>query len=116
MNKITKEKKKIISKNAFKKKQIHAFRKRLKVHQYNTKIFDLNQQSKLVPEKITLSDMLGEWHDCEVVIALLKKAIKSKKTISRETKQLVAIKKLLLLKSDLLFNKINRTLPYYTLL
>lgn len=116
LNKITKEKKKIISKNAFKKQQIHAFRKRIKVHQYNTKIFDLNQQSKQVPEKITLSDMLGEWHDCIVVIALLKKAIKSKKTISRETKQLVAIKKLILLKSDLLFNKINGTLPYHTLL
>lgn len=60
--------------------------------------------------------MLGEWHDCKVVIALLKKAIKSKKTISRETKQLIAIKKLILLKSDLLFNKINGTLPYHTLL
>lgn len=115
LNKISKEKKKIISRNAFKKKQIHAFRKRLKVHGYNTKIFDLNHQSKLVPEKITLTDMLGEWHDYEMVIHLLKKAVKSNKTIPRETKQLEATKKLVLLKSELLFNKINRTLPYHTL-
>ena len=111
-NKITKEIKNLIHKNAFKKNQMHDFRKRLKVYQHNENIFPANQSIKLIPDKTFLSDMLGEWHDYEVVILHLKKTIPSFKTNSSEITHLKSIKAIVISKRELLFHKINTTLPY----
>lgn len=115
-NKTRKEIKKLIRNNTFKKKQIHNFRKRLKVYQYNEKIGNPNQQNKLILDKNVLSAMLGEWHDYEVVIIHLKKIIPFYKTNLNERKHLKSIKASVTLKRELLFHKINATLPYQTFL
>ena len=114
-NKIRKEINKLIRNNTFKKKQIHDFRKRLKVYQYNEKIGYPNQQNKLIPEKNVLSAMLGEWHDYEVVSIHLKKIIRFYEINSNERKLLKSIKAVVTSKKRLLFSKINATLPYQTL-
>jgi CHAD domain-containing protein len=114
-NKTRKEIKKLIRRNTFKKIQIHNFRKRLKVYEYNEKIGNPNQQNKLIPDKNRLSAMLGEWHDYEVIIIHLKKTISFYKTNSNERKLLKSIKAAVTSKEELLFNKINAILPYQTL-
>ncbi|MDO8316634.1 MAG: CHAD domain-containing protein [Flavobacterium sp.] len=114
-NKTRKEITKLIRKNPFKKKQIHDFRKRLKVYQYNEKIENPDQQNKLIPDKNVLSAMLGKWHDYEVIIIHLKKIIPFYKTNSNERKLLKSIKAIVTSKRELLFRKINATLPYQTL-
>ena len=111
---LRKEVKKIIRKNIFKKNQIHEFRKRLKVYQYNEKIGNPNEHNKLIPEKNVLSDMLGEWHDYEVLSFHLKKIILFYKKNSNERQLLKSIKAVVTLKKRLLFSKINATLPYQT--
>ncbi len=115
-NKIKKEIKKLIHKDAFKKNEMHDFRKRLKVYQYNEKIFDADQSSKKNPTQTVLSDMLGEWHDYEVIILHLKKTITFYKTNSKESKHLKTIKTTLTLKRDFLFHEINSILPKYSFL
>ena len=115
-NKTRKEIKKLIRRNTFKKMQIHNFRKRLKVYEYNDKIGNPNQQNKLIPDKNMLSAMLGGWHDYEVAILHLKKTIPSYKTNSKERKHLKTIKAVVTLKRELLFHKINATLPCKTFL
>nr|WP_315233672.1 CHAD domain-containing protein [uncultured Flavobacterium sp.] len=116
MDKKRREIKKLMCKTKFKKTQMHTFRKQLKTYQYNEKILSCESQNQSLQNKNILSDLLGEWHDYEVVINHLKKGIKSNKTISSETKQLQVTKALLTSKRELLFDKINATLPYQTLL
>lgn len=113
-NKTRKELKKLIRKNDFKKKQIHDFRKRLKVYQYNEKIMNPDQ-NKLVPDQDKLSDLLGKWHDYNVVILHLKKIISTSKKDSNKRNQLRIIQVTMTSKRALLFLKINATLPYQTL-
>jgi CHAD domain-containing protein len=115
-NKTRKEIKKLIRKDAFKKNEMHNFRKRLKVYQYNEKIFPIDPSRKLISTQTVLSDMLGEWHDYEVVILHLKKTIPFYKTNSKERKHLKTIKAVVTLKRELLFHKINATLPSKTFL
>ena len=114
-NKARKEMKRLIQKNDFKKKQIHDFRKRLKVYQYNEKILHPNQK-KIVPDQHKMSDLLGKWHDYDVVILHLKKIISTFKKDSNERKQLRIIKVTMTSKRAFLFVKINAALPYQTFL
>lgn len=107
---------KLMCKTKFKKMQMHSFRKRLKTYLYNEKILICESQNQTLQDKNILSDLLGEWHDYEVVINHLKKGIKSNKTNPSVTKQLQVTKAILTSKRELLFNKINATLPYQTLL
>jgi CHAD domain-containing protein len=110
-NRMRKEIKKLIRKDIFKKNEMHHFRKRLKVYQYNEKIFPIDPSRKLISTQTVLSDILGEWHDYEVAILHLKKTIPSYKTNSKERKHLKTIKAVVSLKRELLFHKINATLP-----
>ncbi|MFV8336179.1 CHAD domain-containing protein [Flavobacterium sp. RSP29] len=116
MDKKRREIKKLMCTTKFKKTQIHTFRKRLKTYQYNEKILRCKSQNQSLGGKNILSDLLGEWHDYEVIINHLKKGIKSNETIPSETKELQVTKALLTSKIELLFDKINATLPYQTLL
>lgn len=116
MDRKRREIKKLMCKTKFKKTQMHTFRKRIKTYQYNEKILSCESQNLSLQNKKNVSDLLGEWHDYEVVINHLKKAIKSNEIIPSETKQLQVTKALLTSKRELLFDKINATLPYQTLL
>ena len=114
-NKARKEMKRLIQKNDFKKKQIHDFRKQLKVYQYNEKIQHPNQK-KIVSDQHKMSDLLGKWHDYDVVILHLKKIIATFKKDSNERKQLRIIKVTMTSKRAFQFVKINAALPYQSFL
>ncbi|MFV8440680.1 CHAD domain-containing protein [Flavobacterium sp. LB2P44] len=111
INKIRNKTRKLISKDAYKKNQIHEFRKRLKVYQYNDKIFDLDDQNKLIPDKTFLLNMLGEWHDYHVILIHLKRFISTEKTNPNEKKHLKSIKVAITSKSKILHERINALLP-----
>ncbi|WP_165930131.1 CHAD domain-containing protein [Flavobacterium sandaracinum] len=115
-NKTRKQVKKLLGKPAFKKNEMHNFRKQLKVYQYNEKILPIDQSSKLIATLMALSDFLGEWHDYEVAILHLKKTIEFYNRNSTERKHLKTIKAMVTLKRELLFHKINATLPCKTFL
>lgn len=101
---------KLICKNNFKKKQIHDFRKRLKVFQYNEKIIPV--QKNLDTEQDELSELLGKWHDYDTTLLHLKKIIATVKKHSSERKHLKNIKLTMSLQREMLFKKINATLSY----
>lgn len=107
--------KKIVHKSKFKENQIHQFRKRLKVYQYNEKIGNIDLQNHWIEAGKALSGMMGEWHDYKVVILHLKKIIPYYKTKSNEKKNLINIRTSVTSKRDLLFRKINTTLSNRTL-
>jgi CHAD domain-containing protein len=101
---------KLLHKKGLKNKQMHTLRKRLKEYQFNQKIFNYTNKNKLLPEKNALPELLGEWHDYQIVIQHLKKAMNSGEIIPEENNQIENIIKTFTSKSDLLFNKINSTL------
>jgi CHAD domain-containing protein len=101
---------KLLHKKGLKNKQMHTLRKRLKEYQFNQKIFNDTNKNKLLPEKNALPELLGEWHDYQMVIQHLKKAMNSGEIIPEENNQIENVIKTFTSKSDLLFNKINTTL------
>jgi CHAD domain-containing protein len=101
---------KLLHKKGLKNKQMHALRKRLKEYQFNQKIFNCTYKNKLLPDKNALPELLGEWHDCQMVIQHLKKVMKSGEIIPVENDQIKNGIKTFTSKSELLFNKINTTL------
>lgn len=110
MDKKRTEIEKLLHKKGLKKKQMHALRKKLKEYQFNQKIFNSNNKNKLLPDKNALPELLGEWHDYQMVIQHLKKAMKSGEIIPVENDQIKNGIKTFTSKSELLFNKINTTL------
>ncbi len=102
---------KLLRQNTLKNKQIHILRKRLKEFQYNEKSLNYNNQNPLILNKDILSELLGEWHDYQITINHLKKVIDSGKINPNENNQLENIKTTFTFKRELLFNKINTTLP-----
>jgi CHAD domain-containing protein len=101
---------KLLHKKGLKNKQMHALRKRLKEYQFNQKIFNSNNKNKLLPDKNALPELLGEWHDYQMVIQHLKKAMKSGEIIPEENNTIKNGIKTFTSESELLFNAINTTL------
>ncbi|MFV5688977.1 CHAD domain-containing protein [Flavobacterium sp. ZT3R25] len=98
---------KFFRQNTLKNKQIHLLRKRLKKLQYSEKILKDNKKNRLFSNKDNLTDLLGEWHDYELIINHLKKVIYSGSIHAQETNQLENIKATFKFKRNLLFNKLN---------
>jgi CHAD domain-containing protein len=102
---------KLLHKKTLKNKQMHALRKRLKEYQFNQKSLNYTKKNKLIPKKNALPELLGEWHDYQTVIQHLKKAIDFGEINPKESNQLENVIATFTFKSQLLFNKINATLP-----
>ena len=103
--------KKLLHQKALKTKQVHALRKRLKEYQYNQKSLNLEPPKNPISNKDVLPELLGKWHDYQVIIRHLKKAIDSGEINPKESSQLKNIKAALISKREKLFNKINTSLP-----
>lgn len=110
MDKKRTEIEKLLHKKSLKNKQMHALRKRLKQYHFNQKFFNYTKKNKLLLEINTLPESLGEWHDYQMVIQHLKKAIKSGEIIPEENNQIETVVKIFNYESELLFNEINTTL------
>lgn len=103
---------KLLHQNALKNKQIHSLRKRIKEYLYNQKSLNYGKKNKLVSNKNILPELLGEWHDYQIIINHLQKAIDSGEINPNERDLLKKIKETFTFKSESLFNKINAGLPY----
>lgn len=103
---------KLLSQNNLEIEKIHKLRKLLKEYIFNKESLNSDKQGKLIPKNNILPQLLGEWHDYIVITEHLKKTIDSDDISSKEVDQLENIILIFTSKSELLFNKINTTLPY----
>jgi CHAD domain-containing protein len=99
------EMQKIVSHGLSTNKKIHHFRKQLKNIQYVLKSTDIESESKLIENSTMLSDLLGKWHDCRVIIKHLEK-INGKKMKTPEKKLVEKIRLGFVSKNALLLTKI----------
>lgn len=111
MDKKRTEIQKLLDQNALKNKQIHPLRKLLKEYQYSHKSLNYGKQNRPTRSNHILPELLGEWHDNQVIIKHLKKVIDSGEINPNESAQLENIKASFTFENELLFHKINATLP-----
>ena len=111
MEKKRKEIEKLLSQNTLQRAQVHALRKRLKKFHYSLESLNLKKENRPLPKKDVLPDLLGKWHDFQVIIRHLKKAMDTYKINPKEIGQLEKIKAKFSSDGELLFNKINVTIP-----
>ena len=98
---------KLLSQGTLETPQAHALRKRLKKFNYNRKSLNLGKQEKSLSNKDVLPDLLGKWHDCQVVIKHLKKSMNTIGKDSKEVTQRKTVKANISSDSKELFSKIN---------
>lgn len=102
---------KLLSQYTLQKPQIHALRKSLKTFNYNRKSLDLEKKNKLLPKKDVLSELLGKWHDCRIIIRHLRKAIDTGGINLKEVSQIKKITAKFSSESQQLFNKMKVVIP-----
>ena len=101
---------KLLSQGNLETEQVHALRKLLKKFNYNTKSINLGKQEKSLSNMDVLPELLGKWHDCQVVIKHLKKSMNTVGINLKEVAQCETVKANITLDSQELFNKINATI------
>ena len=111
MEKKQKKIEKLLSQNNLQTPQVHALRKRLKKFHYNRKSLNLEKQNMPLTRKDVLPELLGKWHDLQVIIRHLKKAMDTCGINPTEVSQLEIVKAKFSSDSELLFGKINIALP-----
>lgn len=98
---------KLLSQGTLQTPQVHALRKRLKKFNYIRKSLNLDKQEKSLRSKDVLPELMGKWHDCQVVIKHLKKSMDTIGINPKEVTQSEIIKTKLSSDSKALFSKIN---------
>lgn len=104
--------KKLIAKNPLENDAIHPLRKQFKEYQYSYNSINYDPQNRPTSSKEMLPELLGEWHDYQIIINHLKEVIDSGAINSNESDQLEIIKASFIFKNELLFHKIETTLHY----
>ncbi|HSN49343.1 MAG TPA: CHAD domain-containing protein [Flavobacterium sp.] len=90
--------------------QIHKLRKQLKILNYNQAIvYPEISEEKLSGQEV-LPELLGKWHDCQVIIKHLKKMLTIGKLGPTELAEIKTIKPKIVLESKGLLNEIRNTL------
>ena len=98
---------KLLSQESLRTPQVHALRKQLKKFNYNRRSLNLENQKKSLINKDVLQDLLGNWHDCQVVIQHLKKSMSAIGINQQDLIQSETIKTNISSACQELFNKIN---------
>ena len=111
MEKKRKKIEKLLNQNTLQTPEVHELRKRLKKFHYCWKILNLEKQNKPLPKKDVLPELLGKWHDCQVIIRHLKKVMDTVGINPKEVSQLEKIKTKISSDSQLLFKKIHASIP-----
>ena len=91
--------------------QIHTLRKELKILNYNKAITTKQKQHKELLKQDVLPELLGKWHDCQVIIKHLKKVLKREKLSLTEAEQLKTIQSKIVHNRNILFNEIKKVIP-----
>jgi CHAD domain-containing protein len=85
-------------------------RKLLKNIQYAEKSANMQMTDKLLPGSNALTDLLGKWHDAQVIRLHLNKLRNNKRISSRLKTQLEHVKARLALENKQLMDKISKRL------
>jgi CHAD domain-containing protein len=91
--------------------QIHKLRKQLKILNYNKAIVDKEKPEKKLSKQDVLPELLGKWHDCQVIIEHLKKTLKRGQLSQTELDQIKIIKSKIVHQSNVLLNEIKNAIP-----
>lgn len=97
----------IFNQKSLKASHAHDLRIELKQFEYNKKSLKLDKKFKSFPGEDKLPDLLGNWHDGEVIIRHLNKALKKEEITSTEIQESEKIKSKISAKTEKLFGKIN---------
>lgn len=101
----------LLKKKTIDETQLHELRKRLKQLNYN--LGSLNEKKE--KKKITnLTDLLGQWHDCQVMAQYFEKAIKNNEVEAKELPTLKRIIKKLTTEEKQYLLKINKVLSSHS--
>ena len=102
---------KLLDQESIQTEQIHKLRKQLKILNYNKAIVDKEKSEEKLSKQDVLPELLGKWHDCQVIIKHLKKTLNTAKLGLTELVQIKTIKSKLVLESNILFNEIKNSIP-----
>lgn len=88
--------------------KVHELRKLIKEFYYNSKSLNLSKEIKLQKETDALQNLLGKWHDCQVIEEHLNEVVRSKTAMKPlEIKELKKAKNKLSSDGEILLKKIN---------
>ncbi|MBC7383905.1 MAG: CHAD domain-containing protein [Bacteroidia bacterium] len=87
--------------------QLHLLRKKLKKLNYNRKSMNFGKPSSPLPKKDVLCDLIGKWHDCQVIDTHLKKVLDTAVENLKEVNQLKKIKAKISSDALIILAKIN---------
>ena len=90
--------------------QIHQLRKELKILNYNKAIITKEKQDKELSQQDILTELLGKWHDCQVIIKHLENAFNQEKLSLTESEQFKIIHSKIVNKRNILFNEIKKAI------
>ncbi len=102
---------KLISQGNIQATQIHELRKQLKKIHYTEKILEKSNRNKSLAKKDILPKLMGKWHDCQIMIEHLKKAMDADGIGSREFHQIEKIRTQFASDREALYNKICLAIP-----
>lgn len=102
--------KKLLELDSVKLKEAHELRQLLKRFNYNRASFKLEKKYKPLPKESILPDLLGKWHDNQVILKQLKKAIERDGIGPKEANQFGKINAKISSREERLFKKINRAI------
>lgn len=91
--------------------QIHKLRKQLKILNYNKALADKEKPEETFSKQDVLPELLGKWHDCQVIIKHLKKTLKKGQLSLTELNPIKTIKSKIVYESNVLLNEIRNALP-----
>jgi len=103
--------KKVIGQGPIETQQVHKLRKRLKMLNYNINSLLVDDRKQVSKNLDILPDLLGQWHDCQLMTQHLEKAMEDIEMSLGEIHQLEIIKSKIDSDSEILFNKINKAIP-----
>lgn len=92
-------------------KQIHKLRKLLKIYNYNLEIVSQKKEVENISKLDILPELLGRWHDCQVIIEHLKRTIEKGQLSPTESNKLKLVKSRIAAKSNILFQEITIAIP-----
>lgn len=108
LNKKRKQIKDLISVKQLKSERVHELRKLIKEFYHNSISLNFRNENKLLRDINSFQDLLGKWHDRQVIKEHLKEVMEDKAAMGpSEIKQLQKVKTKLASDCKILFKKIN---------
>lgn len=98
---------KLLEQSVIDKQELHELRKQLKMLGYNLKYLVWEKQKETTFKKVVLPELIGKWHDCEVMNINIDSALKIENINPEEVTHLENIKRIIDSDSELLHKKIN---------